>query len=116
HWKRFCESFDPPALGADPRLAGNAQRIAARDWMIPRIAEALRQLAKAEIIARCVAANIPVAPVNTVADLVADPHLEAGGGLLDVVLPGGVAAKLPRLPVAIGAHALGLIRQAPEIG
>jgi crotonobetainyl-CoA:carnitine CoA-transferase CaiB-like acyl-CoA transferase len=116
HWRRFCEVFARPDLLADPRLATNAQRVAARPWMLPIIAELLRGYSKAEIAERCERAQIPHAPVARTADLFRDPHLLASGGLLDVAIPGAAHAPLPRLPIELGGERPGLRRQPPRIG
>ncbi len=116
HWKRFCEVFGLAELYADPRLNSNEARVAARPWMTPEIASALARLPKAEVLRRCELANIPFAPVAKVEDLFDDPHLLASGALLDSVLPGDIHTKLPRLPIEIGSHRLGVRRHAPGIG
>lgn len=116
HWTRFCEVFERPDLFADPRLATNEDRVAARPWMLPVIAELLGRFTKAEIIARCERANIPYAPVARTADLFDDPHLNASAGLVDVTLPGGIRTKLPRLPVELAGQRPGLHREAPRVG
>ena len=116
HWRRFCTAFARPDLLADPRLADNAGRVAAQDWLIPAVAELLGGFDRAEIIARCTAAGIPYAPVARPEDLFADPHLAGSRGLLDVALPGGVRTALPRLPVEMDGWRPGLRREAPEAG
>jgi crotonobetainyl-CoA:carnitine CoA-transferase CaiB-like acyl-CoA transferase len=116
HWARFCEVFGRPDLLADPRLATNAARVAARVWMLPIVAELLAQFTKEEIAARCERANLPYAPVARTADLFDDPHLNAGAGLVEAVLPGGIRAKLPRLPIELAGERPGLYRQAPRLG
>ncbi|MFC7399082.1 CaiB/BaiF CoA transferase family protein [Chelatococcus sp. GCM10030263] len=115
-WARFCAAFQRPDLAADPRLDSNQKRIAEGEWLLPLIAEILKARGTAEICALCDDAGIAYAPVAEVEDLFDDPHLRAGGGLLDVTLPGGIRTRLPRLPVAIGAHSLGLRREAPAMG
>jgi crotonobetainyl-CoA:carnitine CoA-transferase CaiB-like acyl-CoA transferase len=116
HWKRFCAAFGRPDLFADRRLAENTDRVAAHAWLIPIIAELMGRFDKAEIAARCEAADIPYAPVATVGDLAADPHLNASGALVDVVLPGQRRARLPRLPIEMGGRKTGLRHDAPAIG
>jgi crotonobetainyl-CoA:carnitine CoA-transferase CaiB-like acyl-CoA transferase len=116
HWSRFCRAFERPDLLADARLATNEQRVAARPWMLPIIAEMLGRYTKAEIMRRCEAASIPYAPVAKTADLFDDPHLAASGGLVEVTLPGGIRTKLPRLPIEIGDARPELYREAPRIG
>jgi crotonobetainyl-CoA:carnitine CoA-transferase CaiB-like acyl-CoA transferase len=116
HWARFCEVFARPDLFADLRLQTNEQRVSARPWMLPIIAELMAGLTKAEIMARCEQASIPYAPVARTADLFDDPHLAASHGLVDVDLPGGVRTRLPLLPIEIGGERPGLYRDAPAIG
>jgi len=116
HWTRFCEAFERPDLLADRRLASNEDRVAARPWMLPIIAELLGRYSKAEIAERCERACIPYAPVARTSDLFADPHLNASAGLLDVTLPGGIRTKLPRLPIEIAGERPGLYREAPGLG
>jgi crotonobetainyl-CoA:carnitine CoA-transferase CaiB-like acyl-CoA transferase len=116
HWRRFCDSFGRPDLFADPRLDTNEKRVAAREWFIPIVAELLARHAKAEIIAKCDAAQIPFAPVAKVADLATDPHLNATGALLDVALPGQGRAKLPALPIEMGGRKTARRRDPPRIG
>jgi len=116
HWTRFCEVFERPDLLADPRLASNEDRVAARPWMLPIIAELLQRFTKAEIALRCERARIPYAPVAKTSDLFADPHLLASDGLVDVALPGAVRAMLPRLPIELGGARPGLYRQPPRLG
>jgi crotonobetainyl-CoA:carnitine CoA-transferase CaiB-like acyl-CoA transferase len=115
-WKRFCEVFGLEELYADRRLTTNEARVAARPWMTPVIAAALARLPKAEILRLCELANIPFAPVAKVEDLFDDPHLVASGALLDSILPGDIRTRLPRLPIEIGSHILGVRRHAPRIG
>ncbi|HEX8165115.1 MAG TPA: CaiB/BaiF CoA-transferase family protein [Beijerinckiaceae bacterium] len=115
HWTRFCDAFGRPDLRDDPRLSTNESRVKERSWLIPAVAEVLGHYPKAEIARRCEAASIPYAPVATVDDLFDDPHLNAGA-LVEVNLPGNVRTKLPRVPVEMDGHDLGLRREAPQLG
>jgi crotonobetainyl-CoA:carnitine CoA-transferase CaiB-like acyl-CoA transferase len=116
HWERFCAAFERPDLLADPRLDTNEKRVAERAWLIPAVAELLKRHAKAEIVRRCETAGIPFAPVVTVEDLFDDPHLNASGGLVEIELPRAGKTKLPKLPIEMDAHPLGVRRQPPQLG
>jgi crotonobetainyl-CoA:carnitine CoA-transferase CaiB-like acyl-CoA transferase len=116
HWRRFCETFGRPDLLADARLDSNEKRVAAREWLIPVVAELLKQLDQDEIAAKCEAAQIPFAPVAKVADLFTDPHLLAGGALLDQVMPGHGPTKLPALPIELDGRRTAIRRQPPATG
>ena len=117
HWRRFCEEFGRQDLLADPRYASNEARVAERPTLLPLVAEVVKRYPMAEIVAIAERIGIPFAPVAKTDDLFDDPHLNAaGGGLLPVQLPNGDWTKLPRLPIEMAGHNLGLQRQAPQVG
>ena len=116
HWHRFCTVFERPDLLADPRLASNADRVAARPWLVPLVAEIVGRHGKGDLIRLLERANIPFAPVATPSDLFDDPHLLASGGLLDVIMPGGIEARLPGLPFELDGARPPLRRQPPGLG
>ncbi len=116
HWSRFCEFFDRQDLLRDARYASNEHRVRERDTLLPIVAEIVKRHSKARMIEICDRISIPFAPVAKPEDLFTDPQLNANGRLLDVELPGGIKTRLPRLPIEVGTHDLGLRRQPPEIG
>ena len=116
HWRRFCDVFARPDLLADPRLASNEDRVAARPWFIPIVAEMMRQHDRDDIARKCETAQIPYADVAKVADLFTDPHLNATGALLDVTVPEHGHTKLPALPIEMGGRRSGLASNPPRIG
>jgi crotonobetainyl-CoA:carnitine CoA-transferase CaiB-like acyl-CoA transferase len=120
-WRRFCDAFGLAAMAEDPRLATNALRAASREWLVPALGEVTAALPQEEVARRCEAAGISWAPVGKPADLFADPHLLAGGGLLQTAIAamgGGDAVGLPNLPLEFGAGRAraALSRQPPRMG
>ncbi|MCO6417842.1 CoA transferase [Siccirubricoccus sp. KC 17139] len=120
-WARFTEAFGLPEMAADPRIATNAQRAGARSWLIPALQEVFLRFDQAEISRRCEAAGISWAPVGKPADLFEDPHLAAGGQLLQTAisaLGGGALFGLPALPLEFGEDRarVTLRRQPPRMG
>ncbi len=115
-WERFCAAVKRPDLLADPKLASNADRVAAQEWLLPKIEEIAVVYTRAELLSLCEGIGIPFSPVARPEDLFDDPQLQGAHGLLDVTLPGGIRTKLPRLPIEFAGHDLGLRRNAPEIG
>jgi crotonobetainyl-CoA:carnitine CoA-transferase CaiB-like acyl-CoA transferase len=116
HWRRFCDHFARPDLRDDPRYASNEARVRERPTLLPLVAELCKRHTREALLAACERMEIPFAPVATSEDLFDDPHLNAGGRLLDVELPGGLRTRLPRLPLELGGRAPGLSRQPPQIG
>lgn len=116
HWQAFCQAFDRPDLLADESLATNAQRVDARDRLHPELERMFAGMTLDEIVARCEQAGIPFAPVARPEDLFDDPHLNQSGALMEVALPDGRRAKLPKLPITLNGHRFGLRRDPPSIG
>jgi len=116
HWEGFCRTFDRERWLADPRLATNQGRVDQRSWIIPEIAEILRQWTAAELAETLDRLQLPYAPVNKPGDLFNDPHLAASGGLMDIHLPDGRTAKTPALPISIDGARLVNRRDPPQLG
>ena len=116
HWKRFCEAFGLTALGDDPRLMTNNDRVGQRPWLIPELQKVFKTLTQEELFKLCEEAGIPFSPVAKPEDLFEDPQLNEGGGLLKTTLAGGIKTKLPRIPLRIGSYDFGWRNDPPEVG
>jgi crotonobetainyl-CoA:carnitine CoA-transferase CaiB-like acyl-CoA transferase len=115
-WKQFCKDFDLADWGADASLAANNARVARRAEIIPRLRAVFAAFTKDELMGKLERTGLPFAPIQRPEDLFEDPHLKAGGGLLDMVLPEGGAIALPALPVAIDGERPGLMINPPHVG
>jgi crotonobetainyl-CoA:carnitine CoA-transferase CaiB-like acyl-CoA transferase len=116
-WRLFCDSFCLPELLADPTLATQADRVAARERTVPAAAAAFRRYTKPALMARCEELGLPYAPIARPAELFDDPHLLASGGLLEVSLPDdGRRVALPALPLALDGARAGLRHDLPRTG
>jgi crotonobetainyl-CoA:carnitine CoA-transferase CaiB-like acyl-CoA transferase len=115
-WQRFCEQFDHRDLLQDPAYKTNEDRVRARATLKPIVADIVAQHTCAELAEIFDRIDIPFAPVAKPGDLFDDPQLNAGGRMLEIEFGRGLRAKLPRLPIEIGAHDFALRRQAPATG
>ena len=77
HWKPLCEALGLEKMGSDPDLRENAQRVARREEVMAALGAAVARLTRAELIAALDAAEVPVGPVNDVAEVLADPQVRA---------------------------------------
>ncbi len=116
HWRRFCEHFERPDLLANPAYKTNEDRVRERPVLLPIVAEIVAQHKRAGLTEIFDRIAIPFSPVAKPGDLFDDPQLNAFGRMLEVDLPNGKRAKIPRMPMEIGEHDLSLRRQPPKIG
>jgi len=116
HWRRFCHHFERNDLLENPRYGNNQHRVKERASIRPIVAECVARHTLAELTELFDRIGIPFAPVAKPGDLFEDPQLNAGGRMLEVNFKDGVRAKIPRVPLEMGSHDLGLRRQAPAIG
>jgi crotonobetainyl-CoA:carnitine CoA-transferase CaiB-like acyl-CoA transferase len=115
-WQRFCEQFGRRDLLDDSAYRTNEDRVRARATLRPIVAAIIAGHKQAELAELFDRIDIPFAPVAKPGDLFDDPQLNAHGRMLEIDFPGGVRAKLPRLPIEIGEHDFALRRQAAAIG
>ncbi len=115
-WQRFCEEFALDDLAADPSYDSNNDRVKQRDSLIPRLQALFGSLGKAELMERLDRAGVPFAPINKPIDLVDDPHLVEGKGLLEVTLGDGSRIKLPALPLEFDSRKTTLRKDLPAPG
>ena len=74
HWPKLCEALQ---MGTVAIYGTNAARVARRDEVMAAMGAAVAKLTRAELIASLDAADVPVGPVNDVAEVLADPHVRA---------------------------------------
>ncbi|MBT4042835.1 MAG: CoA transferase [Rhodospirillaceae bacterium] len=115
-WLRFCDVFERPDLLADPRLNSNGGRVLEREWLVGNVAETCKSFSADELLARCDQAQLAFGPVNKPEDLLDDPHLNEGGQLRVMNLPGGIQAKTPRLPLEMAGRSFSVRQDPPAIG
>jgi crotonobetainyl-CoA:carnitine CoA-transferase CaiB-like acyl-CoA transferase len=119
-WPLFCDALGFPELKADPTLSTNNARVLARDRILPILRERLATQSAADVATRMEAAGLPFAPISRPEQLFDDLHLQATGGLADVVLPDGERAgqtvQATLLPFTLGGERLGVRLNPPQRG
>lgn len=74
-WRGLCDVVGRPELTTDPRFADGARRQANRAALAPLLEEAFAARSAADWLSLLHAAEVPAAPVNTVAAALADPQV-----------------------------------------
>jgi crotonobetainyl-CoA:carnitine CoA-transferase CaiB-like acyl-CoA transferase len=115
-WRAFCAAFGLTALGDDPALARNNQRVEARDVILPQIRVLFAVMTRAALVAKLESVGLPFAPIARPDELFDDRHLVESGGLLPVTIPGGAETRLPGLPLEFDGKRLPLRHDIPLAG
>lgn len=115
-WCAFCEAFGLADLAGDATLGTNPLRVAARDRLLPRLADLFRGLTRDEISRRCEAVNVGFAPIRRPDELADDPQLASPGAMVEVALGGGRTAAIPALPIEMEGRRLAKRLDIPRVG
>ncbi|MDI3491814.1 MAG: CaiB/BaiF CoA-transferase family protein [Thauera propionica] len=113
---RFCEEAGQPGIAADPRFATNRARVANRGELIPMLKRLTIERSTADWVAALEALAVPCGPINTLADVFADPQVQARG--LKVTMPHPVAGSLPLVanPMKLSATPVDYRLPPPMLG
>ena len=74
---KFCAVAHRPDIAADPRYAHNAGRVTHRAELVPLLESILKTRTKADWLAALEAAKVPCGAINNLAEVFADPHVQA---------------------------------------
>ncbi|MBZ5527319.1 MAG: CoA transferase [Acidobacteriia bacterium] len=99
-WKRFLEMLgEEENLGRDARFSSNALRTENRAALIEKLQLRFAEAPAADWLARLAAAEIPGAPINTVAEALSDAQTLARGLIVQLEHPALGAVKTIANPV-----------------
>ena len=115
-FQRLCDAMEMPDLPRDERFVDHESRYANHEALHALMREWVAGYEAAALYARLDEFRVPYGPVNSIADIFADPHIADRGDLVQIedphVGPVTVPAPYPRL-----SHAAGRIyAPAPGIG
>lgn len=117
HWRAFTEMVGQPDLmERDPRFKDMATRVQHSDDMGRFLYEHMPRYTTAQWIEKLEAADIPVSPVNGIADLFEEPHLKAVNMFSEVEHPTEGTLKMARFPIRFSRSPATVRRLAPNVG
>lgn len=117
HWETFCRMVNHPELIADRRFETLADRVRNIDDTCAVIAQIIETRTSREWISLFATSNIPAQTVNSLTDLVADPHLQATGFWREVEHPTEGQLLMPGFPVGFSQSRVEVTRRhAPQLG
>lgn len=119
-WRTFCTAMGFDDLASDPALQTNNDRVRARATLLPDLRKRLAAYSAAHLAKVFEEQQLPYAPISRPEQLFDDPHLQATGGLADVVLSdgekAGQTAKTTLLPIRMDGERLGVRANPPKPG
>jgi glutaryl-CoA transferase len=115
-YARLCEVIGRPDLVSDERFATNAARVNNRDELVAALREIFLTRTMREWLDALEHAGVPCGPINTVADVFADPQVQARGMRLD--LPHPTLGSVPSVanPIKYSATPLSYRSAPPMLG
>jgi CoA:oxalate CoA-transferase len=101
---RVVKVLSRPELTRDPRFLTNPDRVAHWQELQGEIEQALRMRASKEWLALFEAEGVPCAPINTVADVMADPQVAARNMIVTADDPDLGPLRMQGNPIKLSAH------------
>lgn len=116
HWKRFCEVVGDPALTSDPRYITFAARQTDQVGFWAEVGRRIAARDQADWIDRLSNADVPFARVNSMDDLLTDPHLESVDFWQTVEHRTEGTLRMPGIPFTMSARPATALRPPPALG
>lgn len=114
-FKRLMVAVDRSDLADDARLHDNQGRVANEPLIDSALAAWCAEYSSAEALDRLDAADVPAGPVNSIADIAADPHFQARGAFESVPVA-GVERKMPAVHPRLAETPATTRWAGPELG
>lgn len=117
-FRKLCGILDMADAAQDPDYATNALRIARRERLVGLIAERTAAWKRDDLLAALEKASVPAGPINTVADVFADPQVAWRGMKVELEAPHVAGGTVPTLrsPLMLDGEAQVSHRPPPRLG
>lgn len=111
-WKLVTETIDRPEIYNAPEFVTTTLRAANQERLKEVLERSFAKRTVADLVAAFTARGVPCSPVNTYADVLADPQVEHLGLVQALQLPGAGQTRTVGCPVRINGE-INTIRSAP---
>jgi crotonobetainyl-CoA:carnitine CoA-transferase CaiB-like acyl-CoA transferase len=116
NWERLARVLGAPEWLADERFRTNADRMNNLADLTPLINEKLKRRPVREWIAALEAEGVPCGPINSIADMAADPQTAAREMVVELEHPRAGRTRALGLPIKLSASPGKVTRAAPLFG
>ncbi len=115
---RYCAVLGRPDLATDPRFRTNADRVRERALLVPILSDLMTGVTRAALLEALEREGVPAGPINSVADVFADPQVIARGMRLDLPSDAAAAGSIPsvRSPIVLDGEPMAAGTPSPRLG
>jgi crotonobetainyl-CoA:carnitine CoA-transferase CaiB-like acyl-CoA transferase len=115
---KFVRVLGHPELATDERFRTNTDRVRNRGILVPLLTDLLLRRGRDELLARLAPEGVPAGPINSVADVFADPQVIARGMRIDLPAPEAKGGSIPsvRAPILMDGAPVAAERPSPRLG
>jgi len=116
NWERLVRVLGAPEWLADPRFKTNADRMANLEALVALMQTRLKTRSVGEWVGLLEAEGVPCGPINSIADMAADPQALAREMVVELDHPRAGATRALGLPIKLSASPGRVARPAPLLG
>jgi crotonobetainyl-CoA:carnitine CoA-transferase CaiB-like acyl-CoA transferase len=115
---RFVSVLGKPELAQDERFGTNAGRVGHRTELVPLLTELTVRFTREDLLSALEGQGVPAGPINTVADVFADPQVIARGMRIDLPSQAAKGGAIPsvRSPIVMDGQPMAAARPSPRLG
>lgn len=115
-FRRFVEELGCLELADDVRFATNQARVHNRESLIPLLQARMLQRSKADWLVALEAAQVPAGPINNVAEVFAEPQIQAREMQINMAHPQNPDLQLVGNPIKLSRTPVEYCRPPPTLG
>lgn len=112
----LCRAIGLSGLAEDPRYIRNADRVQHREQLIETLAEHFLSASADDWVSRLHAAKVPVGPINSIAQALAEPQVDARNMLVPLAHPLNPAFATVGSPIKLSGSPVEYQRPPPVLG
>lgn len=115
-WQAVCDVVGLGELVDDPRFTTQTLRAKNQGELAARLQSVFSQRTAEEWLNDLDIRGVPCAPINTFAEILADPHVQEMKLIRDAQLPNGTVTKTIAFPTLMTGYEFKIFRDPPKLG
>jgi crotonobetainyl-CoA:carnitine CoA-transferase CaiB-like acyl-CoA transferase len=115
---KLCQVLGEPSLAEDADYRTNSDRLNNRPALIARLAPLTAKFARAELLDKLEAVQVPSGPINMLDQVFANPQVAHRGMRIDPPSAAAAAGTIPgvRTPIVLDGEAMAAAQPSPQLG